>query len=82
MPRKKPRVKPDYNWHHKIPKVHGGSGHLSSGNMVEVRVDYHRAFHLLFDTKPVSDIARILNDTWIDPTWVLIAVKKEKPPCN
>ena len=78
MPRKKPRVKPDYNWHHRKPKVHGGSGKINSGNMVEVRVDEHRAFHLLFGTVHAKDIARILNDTWIDPEWKLVAVKKEE----
>lgn len=78
MPRKKPKVQPDYNWHHKKPKVNGGSGKISSGNMVEVRVDHHRAFHMLFDTKPVPDIARILNETWIDPAWMLVAVKREE----
>lgn len=79
MPRKKPKVRPDYNFHHRLAKIHGGSGKLSSGNMVEVRVDHHRAFHLLFETKSVPDIARILNKTWIDPQWELIAIKKEKP---
>lgn len=78
MPRKKPRVRPDYNWHHRLPKIHGGSGRLTSSNMVEVRVDHHRAFHLLFETKSVPEIARILNETWIDPAWMLVAVKKEK----
>ena len=77
MPRKKPKVQPDYNWHHKKPKVNGGSGKISSGNMVEVRVDHHRAFHMLFNTKPVPDIARILNETWIDPRWMLVAVRKD-----
>lgn len=71
----------DCNWHHRKPKRHGGSGHPDSGNMIEVRVDHHRAYHMLFETKSVPDIARILNETWIDPSWELIAIKKEKPPC-
>ena len=67
----------EYNYHHRKAKINGGSGKLSSPNMVKVRVDHHRAFHMLFQTLPVPDIARILNETWIDPLWELIAIKKE-----
>lgn len=79
--RKKPYVE-NYNWHHRLAKKNGGSGHIDGPNMSLVRVDHHRAFHMLFDTKSVPDIARILNTTWVDPSWELIAVKKEKPPCS
>jgi len=79
---KKPRARPEYNWHHRKPKKIGGSGRLNSGNMVEVRIDHHRAFHLLFGIESVPEIARILNETWIDPGWKLVAIKKEKPPCS
>lgn len=76
MPRKKPKANPEYNWHHRKPKIRGGSGRINSGNMVEVRVDHHRAFHLLFQTVTVPEIAAILNETWIDPDWELIARKR------
>jgi len=65
-----------YNIHHRKAKNNGGTG--DPANLVEVPVDHHRAFHLLFDTKSVPEIARILNDTWIDPSWELIARKREK----
>ena len=73
---KKPRTNQEYNWHHRKPKILGGSGRISSGNMVEVRVDHHRAFHMLFQTVTVPEIAAILNETWIDPDWELIARRK------
>lgn len=73
---KKSRTNPEYNWHHRKAKILGGSGKISSGNMVEVRVDHHRAFHMLFQTVTVPEIAKILNETWIDPSWELIARRK------
>ena len=76
MPRKKPRTNLEYNWHHRKPKVKGGSGKLNSPNMVEVRVDHHRAYHLLFGTENPTEVARILTETWIDPDWELIARRK------
>lgn len=79
MKQGKPYRNVGYNWHHKKARINGGSGHYNSGNMVEVRIDHHRAFHMLFETKSVPEIARILNETWIDPEWELIARKKEKP---
>ena len=78
MPRKKPNIRPDYNWHHRRAKTNRGSGKISSGNMVEVRADHHRAFHLLFETKSTPDIARVLNETWLDPEWMLVAIKREE----
>jgi hypothetical protein len=44
-----------------------------------ILVDYkkHNSFHHLFqDTHPVS-IARELNERWIDPAYVMLAVSKE-----
>ena len=79
---KKPRARPEYNWHHRKAKKNKGSGKLSSGNMVEVRIDHHRAFHLLFGIESVPEIARRLNETWIDTEWEIVAIKKEKPPCS
>jgi len=76
--KKKPRTHEGYNWHHRKAKVNGGSGQLTSPNMVEVDVLEHRAYHLLFGTKTPEQVAAILNKTWIDPDYELIAVKKGK----
>ena len=73
--RKKPR-NIDENWHHRKPKILGGTGRLGSENMVQVLVVKHRAWHCLFGTKTPQDIARIINTTWIDPEWELIPVRK------
>ena len=76
MRRKKPR-NIDENWHHRKPKKLGGSGKLGSPNMVLVSVIKHRAWHCLFLTKTPKDIARIINETWLDPDWEMVAVRKD-----
>ena len=76
--RKKPRANEGNNWHHRKAKVNGGSGKISSGNMIEVDVLQHRAFHLLFGTKNTEQIAAILNKTWIDVDYELVCRKREK----
>ena len=76
--RKKPKADLGNNWHHRVPKVRNGSGKISSGNMIEVDVLKHRAFHLLFGTKNTEQIAAILNKTWIDVDYELVCRKREK----
>ena len=68
------------NWHHRKAKVNGGSGRISSGNMIEVDVLKHRAFHLLFGTKTTEQIAAILNKTWIDVDYELVVRKRNEIP--
>lgn len=75
--RKKPRNL-DENWHHRKPKILGGSGRLGSPNMIQVSVIEHRAWHCLVGTQTPIQIAKTLNETWLDPDWELIAVRKEK----
>ena len=77
--RKKVRASEGKNWHHRKAKVNSGSGKISSGNMIEVDVLRHQAFHFLFQTKTAVQIAEHLTRIWIDPEWELIARKKEKP---
>ena len=78
--RKKPRTNEGRNWHHRKCKTNGGSGRISSGNMIEVDVLKHRAFHLLFGTKTTEQIAAILNKTWIDPAYELVVRKRNEIP--
>lgn len=78
MSRKRDKIRNEWNWHHRKPKKLGGSGNLSSPNMIEVPVTKHRAWHYLFDIKTPEEIANTINQTWLDPDWKLIAVRKEK----
>ena len=78
--RKKPKADLGNNWHHRVPKVRNGSGRISSGNMVEVDVLMHRAYHKLFGTKTPEQVAAILNKTWIDPAYELVVRKRNEMP--
>jgi len=77
---KKPKANEGSNYHHRLAKVNGGSGRLSSGNMIEVDVLQHRAFHLLFGTKTPEQVASILNKTWLPTDWELVARKRNEIP--
>ena len=75
--RRRVRANEGNNWHHRKAKVNGGSGRLSSGNMVEVDVLMHQAYHKLFGTKTTEQIAAILNKTCIDPAYELVVRKRD-----
>ena len=75
--RKRPRANEGKNYHHRLAKVNGGSGKLCSGNLIQVDVLLHRAYHFLFGTKSPEEVAAILTKTWIDPKYELIARKIE-----
>ena len=70
--------KEDYNWHHRKPRKLGGSGKVTSPNMVQVPIVQHRAWHTLFGVKTPEEIARTINETWLDPDWEMTATMKEK----
>ena len=78
--RKKPKANLGNNWHHRVPKVRNGSGKISSGNMIEVDVLKHRAYHKLFGTKTPEQVAAILNKTWLPTDWELVARKRNEIP--
>ena len=69
---KKPKHK--MSKHHRKCRSHGQG---KRGNVVLVRDDHHRAYHLLFADKFPWQVAEILNKTWINPEYQLICVSKE-----
>ena len=58
-----------YDWHHRKPRSLGGSN--SDTNVSHVSVSRHRAWHTLFRNYTAHQIAKIINDTWLDPEWIL-----------
>ena len=60
--------------HHRKCKVNNGCNQPYNISMVPKHK--HRAFHLLFDTNEAPEIARILNDVWINTEWELIAIRR------
>ena len=61
--------------HHRKPRSRGGSS--SKSNLVEVLRYKHVAFHQIFGTMTPEQIAYELTTVWIDPAWIIIAVKKD-----
>lgn len=61
--------------HHR--KSRSRQGDNSPENISIVDAKSHTAFHLLFQDTHPERIAEILNSVWLDPSWSLIAVKKE-----
>ena len=78
MAKKRKVFRNEYNWHHRKPKKLRGSGNIDGPNMVHVPIVQHRAWHTLFGTKTPAEIAIILNETWLDPEWFMIAVRRNQ----
>ena len=71
-----------YNTHHRRPKSRQGSS--KPANLSVVPIYKHVAFHQLFGNMQPSEIAAelsiilaSLNTTWIDPDYILIAVRRQ-----
>jgi len=45
-------------------------------NVIVVDYKKHQAFHLLFPSTCPQDIARVLNNIWIDPAHMFVAVPR------
>lgn len=64
--------------HHRLPRSRGGSNRNS--NISLVRKDLHVAYHRLFGNATPDEIVEILNKVWIDPTYKLVAVRRNRVP--
>lgn len=60
--------------HHRKCKSNGGT--YARRNISKVKPTEHQAFHILFSNKDAYGIAEILNDTWIDPDYILIVKRR------
>lgn len=64
--------------HHRLAKSRKGCG--LPRNISYVPEKLHNAFHLLFGTGIPTEIAKTLNDHWVDPQYHIIAVNKDDLP--
>lgn len=66
--------------HHRKPRCKGGGN--APSNISRVKMKAHEAYHLLFNEGDPHYIAKVLSETWIDPDYVMIAVKRSdiQPP--
>ena len=60
--------------HHRVPKVRGGKG---GSNTIRVRRVLHIAYNQLFSTLDPEGVAKVLNETWIDPHYKLVAIPRK-----
>lgn len=62
------------NIHHRRPQSLGGGG---GRNCSLVCQKQHESWHRLFSNYTPEVIAEIINETWLDPSYLFIVVKKE-----
>lgn len=56
--------------HHRLPSSRGGTN--CKYNISFVRDNQHEAWHTLFGNLEVWDIAKLINEVWIDPNFEFI----------
>lgn len=60
--------------HHRKPRKLGGKS--DKKNISLITREKHDAWHLLVNHQDIHEIARILTETYIDPDYVLVPIKK------
>ena len=60
--------------HHRKPRKLGGTS--DARNISLITREKHEAYHLLVNHQDVHEICRILNESFIDPDYLLVPVRK------
>lgn len=68
-------MKTKHDRHHRKSKGSGGSN--EPRNISVVPRNKHIAFHLLFGAGNPHEIARLLNQIWIDPDYRFVVIEKK-----
>jgi len=66
---------PEHTIHHRNPQSTGGTN--EDRNLSKVDAKQHNAWHKLFKNAGPLSIAAIINKTWLDPDWKMIAIPAE-----
>ena len=61
--------------HHLRPR--SLKGECTESNISYVPEKLHQAWHLLFSNLPPERISQIINEHWLDPGYIMIAIPKE-----
>ena len=61
--------------HHRKCKSKGGDANIE--NIALVPLVAHEAYHTLFGNRPPWEVAKLLNDSWIDPEFKLVCFRKK-----
>jgi len=62
--------------HHRKMKCHGGK--TSRRNVIKIKDNLHRAWHVLFGNMLPADIARLITTIYLDPDYEFICVKRRR----
>ena len=60
--------------HHRKPRSLGGDD--TARNVIRVPDKKHQAWHMLFSNLTPAQIAEVINATWLDPDYVLVAFRR------
>lgn len=71
----KRRLQAEESKHHRCPKSLRGRN--EERNISIVPNNKHQAWHLLFANKTPREIVGVINETWGDPNWKFVAVRRE-----
>lgn len=70
------REKIELSRHHRRPKSLGGDN--SPRNISNIPVHRHRAWHCIAQNHEPVTIAQIINSTYLDPDYKLVALRNEQ----
>lgn len=73
---KKRRRTEEKNRHHRVPKSLGGT--MGQGNISEVRITDHRAYHHLFQRFAPEEVAFKLTEKWLPLRVCLVCVPTDR----
>ena len=62
-----------FSKHHRKPRSRGGTN--EEKNISYVPTNTHQHYHALFANLMPEEIAKVLNDCWIDPDYRMVAVR-------
>lgn len=71
---KKRKKKSHHDWHHRKPTSIGGAN--DDRNVSHVSVNKHRAWHTLFKNMTAQEIAKTINDTWLDQDYIFVVERR------
>jgi hypothetical protein len=69
-------LKPALTTHHRKPRSIGGKS--EPRNVVRIPGNKHAAWHLLFSNFTPEQIAQLISETYLDPDYEFIAIRKEE----
>ena len=62
--------------HHRKCRCVGGSNAPQNISMVPKKK--HEAWHTLFGSLSPYQVAKIISETWVDPSFIMVAVKRDE----